>query len=148
MLNADVEDPALDTVRSPSCVANTHAHERRTSSQFTPRGFEGGASVELIPWFRLTHERYNLYWQRRTRLTGSGRGRDLGRGPSHVPRRSSGRQPPVAPTPANPGKRELEPFLGTPRVTRVTVVLSHTRQDSPRANGRNRPKRSAGPHCA
>jgi twitching motility two-component system response regulator PilH len=46
-----------------------------------------------------------------------------------------------------PEKRELEPFLGTPRVTRVTVVLSHTGQDSLCANGRNRPKRSAGPYC-
>jgi len=32
-------------------------------------------------------------------------------------------------------------------VTRVTVVLSHTGQDSLRTNGRNRPKRSAGPYC-
>jgi DUF1680 family protein len=33
------------------------------SLRFTTRGFDGGASVELIPWFRLAHERYNLYWQ-------------------------------------------------------------------------------------
>jgi hypothetical protein len=31
--------------------------------QFRTTGFEGGASVNLIPWFRLTHERYNLYWR-------------------------------------------------------------------------------------
>ena len=49
------------------------------------------------------------------------------------------REPSGSPAPPNPENRELEPFLGTPRVTRVTVVLSHTRQDSPRANGRNRP---------
>jgi len=39
---------------------------KRTSDdelRFTTSGFEGGKSVELIPWFRLTHERYNLYWQ-------------------------------------------------------------------------------------
>jgi hypothetical protein len=33
------------------------------SLRFTTRGFAGGASVEMIPWFRLTHERYNLYWK-------------------------------------------------------------------------------------
>jgi twitching motility two-component system response regulator PilH len=32
--------------------------------------------------------------------------------------------------------RELEPFLGKPGVTRVTVVLSHNGQYSPRTNGR------------
>jgi len=38
---------------------------KRTSDdelRFTTSGFQGGKSVELIPWFRLTHERYNLYW--------------------------------------------------------------------------------------
>ncbi|HEV7606532.1 MAG TPA: beta-L-arabinofuranosidase domain-containing protein [Steroidobacteraceae bacterium] len=43
------------------------AHTRRTdrsSLSFVTRGFDGGASVELIPWFRIAHERYNLYWQR------------------------------------------------------------------------------------
>jgi DUF1680 family protein len=38
---------------------------KRTSDdelRFTTSGFEGGKSVEVIPWFRLTHERYNLYW--------------------------------------------------------------------------------------
>ncbi len=34
--------------------------------RFQTTGFEGGKSVELIPWFRLTHERYNLYWRRET----------------------------------------------------------------------------------
>ncbi len=32
--------------------------------RFVARGFEGDAEVELIPWFRTTNERYNLYWRR------------------------------------------------------------------------------------
>jgi DUF1680 family protein len=32
--------------------------------EFRATGFEDGASVDLIPWFRLTHERYNLYWRK------------------------------------------------------------------------------------
>jgi uncharacterized protein len=43
-------------------VANTTRTDA-SSLAFTTRGFDGGASVELIPWFRLAHERYNLYWQ-------------------------------------------------------------------------------------
>jgi hypothetical protein len=31
---------------------------------FATAGFEAGKKMEFIPWFRLTHERYNLYWQR------------------------------------------------------------------------------------
>ena len=30
---------------------------------FTARGFEGVDTREFSPWFRLTHERYNLYWR-------------------------------------------------------------------------------------
>lgn len=33
---------------------------------FRANGFDDGASVELIPWFRIAHERYNLYWSRAT----------------------------------------------------------------------------------
>lgn len=43
------------------------AHTKRTSDdelRFTTTGFEHGKSVELVPWFRLTHERYNLYWSK------------------------------------------------------------------------------------
>jgi DUF1680 family protein len=31
--------------------------------RFIARGFEDGENVELIPWFRIAHERFNLYWQ-------------------------------------------------------------------------------------
>jgi DUF1680 family protein len=46
-------------------LAELLASTKRTNEEklvFTARGFEGDATVELIPWFRLTHERYNLYW--------------------------------------------------------------------------------------
>ena len=44
----------------PANLTRTDAH----SLTFTAAGFEGGAPVQFVPWFRLTHERYNLYWQR------------------------------------------------------------------------------------
>ena len=43
------------------------ANTTRTDSKdlvFLARGFEGGQSVELIPWSRVSNQRYNLYWQR------------------------------------------------------------------------------------
>ena len=62
MLRADVKIPRwtrpLEQVAANTRRTNTDRLEFRTS------GFEGGASVELLPWFRLTHERYNLYWRR------------------------------------------------------------------------------------
>ena len=30
---------------------------------FSSRGFAGGKPVEFVPWFRIAHERYGLYWQ-------------------------------------------------------------------------------------
>jgi len=42
------------------------AIERLPGAQlaFVGRGFSGAGRIELIPWFRATHERYNLYWRR------------------------------------------------------------------------------------
>ena len=60
MLQADVKIPRW-TKPLGELVANT----RRTNPdklEFRTSGFEGGSSIELLPWFRLTHERYNLYW--------------------------------------------------------------------------------------
>ena len=62
MLNETIEIPRW-TDRSRNCSRT----RKRTSDDelaLHARGFRGGASVELIPWFRLTHERYNLYWRR------------------------------------------------------------------------------------
>ena len=61
MLNERVDVPRWNRPLH-ELLANT----QRTSSdelRFTTTGFEGGKSVELIPWFRMTHERYNLYWR-------------------------------------------------------------------------------------
>jgi DUF1680 family protein len=61
MLQAEVQVPEW---KKP--IHDLAAHTTRTNPQkleFRASGFEGGASVDLIPWFRLTHERYNLYWR-------------------------------------------------------------------------------------
>jgi DUF1680 family protein len=60
MLQADVKIPRW-TKPLDQLVANT-ARTSADKLEFRTAGFEGGATVELLPWFRLTHERYNLYW--------------------------------------------------------------------------------------
>ncbi|MES1263845.1 MAG: hypothetical protein ABUL69_05780 [Peristeroidobacter soli] len=60
MLQADVTMP-----RWTKPLDQLVAHTMRTSTgrlEFRISGFENGATVDLLPWFRLTHERYNLYW--------------------------------------------------------------------------------------
>jgi DUF1680 family protein len=32
------------------------------SLSFRARGFERGQELELVPYYRIAHERYNLYW--------------------------------------------------------------------------------------
>jgi len=57
---------AVDIPRWNKPLTELLANTKRTDDEkltFTARGFEGDAAVELIPWFRLTHERYNLYWR-------------------------------------------------------------------------------------
>ena len=61
MLNEKVDLPRWERPLA-ELVANTSRTDP-ASLRFTTRGFAGGASVEMIPWFRLTHERYNLYWK-------------------------------------------------------------------------------------
>jgi DUF1680 family protein len=61
MLQADVVVPRW-TKRLEDLAANTTRVDASTL-MFRTKGFEGGASVDLIPWFRLTGERYNLYWR-------------------------------------------------------------------------------------
>lgn len=62
MLQADMKMPRW-TRPLEELVANT-TRTRADRLEFRTTGFEGGASVNLAPWFRLTHERYNLYWYR------------------------------------------------------------------------------------
>lgn len=64
MLNADVAIP-----RWTRPLGDLLANTARTPGErlgFTVRGFADDATVELIPWFRLAHERYNLYWRQTT----------------------------------------------------------------------------------
>jgi DUF1680 family protein len=61
MLKADIVIP-----RWTKPLADLAIHTTRTDPsklRFRTTGFDAGASVELIPWFRLTAERYNLYWR-------------------------------------------------------------------------------------
>jgi DUF1680 family protein len=49
----------------PRPLAELPAHFTRTSAErltFIAAGFTGGP-VQFIPWFRVAHERYNLYWR-------------------------------------------------------------------------------------
>jgi hypothetical protein len=64
MLNDAVDIPRWNKPLT-ELLAGTARTDDRTLV-FTARGFEADASVELIPWFRLTHERYNLYWRQTT----------------------------------------------------------------------------------
>ena len=59
-------DEKIDLPQWNRPLADLLANTKRTSDnelRFNTTGFDGGKSVELIPWFRMTHERYNLYWQ-------------------------------------------------------------------------------------
>ena len=61
MLNEPVDVP-----RWSRWLAELLTHTSRTDPEtlrFTTSGFDGGKEVELIPWFRMAHERYHLYWQ-------------------------------------------------------------------------------------
>jgi uncharacterized protein len=63
MLNETVPIPRWNRTLGELVINTTRSDP--DSLRFTTRGFDGGASVELIPWFRLANERYNLYWQGR-----------------------------------------------------------------------------------
>jgi uncharacterized protein len=62
MLKADVAIPRWTKPLDQLATLTTRIDP--SSLKFRTTGFEGGASVELIPWFRLTDERYNLYWRK------------------------------------------------------------------------------------
>ncbi|HET9475328.1 MAG TPA: beta-L-arabinofuranosidase domain-containing protein [Steroidobacteraceae bacterium] len=62
MLNEAVEIPGWSKP-----LEELPASLLRTSDDsvtFASAGFVGGRRVEFIPWFRMAHERYNLYWRR------------------------------------------------------------------------------------
>jgi DUF1680 family protein len=62
MLNADVMIPrwSRPLAELPAALTRTD----RETLRFVGQGFEAGASVEFLPWYRIAHERYNLYWHR------------------------------------------------------------------------------------
>ncbi len=62
MLQADVKVP-----RWMGSFEELVRRTKRTSEErleFQAAGFGGNSTVDLLPWFRMAHERYNLYWQR------------------------------------------------------------------------------------
>jgi DUF1680 family protein len=61
MLQADVKIPRWTSPAADLAKSTTRTSDDRL--EFRATGFADGAHVDLIPWFRLTHERYNLYWR-------------------------------------------------------------------------------------
>jgi DUF1680 family protein len=62
-------DEPVDIPKWQRPLADLIANTKRTNVErleFTTTGFEEGKAVELIPWFRMSHERYNLYWRQTT----------------------------------------------------------------------------------
>ena len=64
MLDDKVTIPRWTRPLDRTARRTRRARTRRRRSLHAPRDSTAARSVELIPWFRLTHERYNLYWQR------------------------------------------------------------------------------------
>lgn len=60
VLNAAVDVPAW--VGRASDFANSVTLARQSPLAFRARGFERGKEIELVPYYRIAHERYNLYW--------------------------------------------------------------------------------------
>jgi DUF1680 family protein len=62
MLNAILDIPRWSKPLDQLLANTTRIDD--TQLRFATHGFDHGKSIELIPWFRLTNERYNLYWRR------------------------------------------------------------------------------------
>jgi DUF1680 family protein len=64
--SGEMLDEPVDIPRWLRPVAELPASLRRTNESrltFVSRDFAGRHPVEFIPWFRIAHERYNLYWR-------------------------------------------------------------------------------------
>jgi DUF1680 family protein len=61
MLNAEIAIPHWPW--PISALPGALTRDQGPELSFTARGFEGVESVKFAPYFRLTHERYNLYWR-------------------------------------------------------------------------------------
>lgn len=62
MLQSDVQVPRW--TRPLGDLPGNTTRTRSGRLEFRVAGFEGGRHVDLLPWFRLTHERYQLYFHR------------------------------------------------------------------------------------
>jgi len=60
MLNAAVEIPTL--AGTPTTALRGMVQDQRDPLRFRTRG-SGSEPIELAPYYRLAHERYNLYWK-------------------------------------------------------------------------------------
>jgi uncharacterized protein len=60
MLNAEVEIPVL--VGDPATLLERVQQDAHDSLTFRTSGIGRPADVELAPYYRVAHERYNLYW--------------------------------------------------------------------------------------
>jgi DUF1680 family protein len=59
-------DDKIDVPAWPGKLADLAAKAKRIegdSLSFQVHGFEDDRTIDLIPWFRLTNERYNVYWR-------------------------------------------------------------------------------------
>jgi DUF1680 family protein len=61
MLNATVEISAL--AGDPATIASTLRQDHADPLTFRTNGAGSSRDVELAPYYRLAHERYNLYWK-------------------------------------------------------------------------------------
>lgn len=64
MLNGDLRIP--NWIGRPDRPASLLAHIERAhpeSLAFRATGFDDGSTVQLVPYFQIAHERYNLYWR-------------------------------------------------------------------------------------
>jgi uncharacterized protein len=61
MLNAAVDIPRWTRPMAELPAALERIED--ASLRFRANGFAGGIAVEFIPFFRIAHERYNLYWR-------------------------------------------------------------------------------------
>ncbi len=61
MLNVDVDVPVL--AGHPATLSEHLVQDARDPLTFRTAGIGRPRDVELAPFYRLAHERYNLYWK-------------------------------------------------------------------------------------
>jgi DUF1680 family protein len=64
--SGEMLDEKVEVPRWTRPLADLPGAIRRVDHQslrFSAQGFAGGGQVDLVPWFRIAHQRYNLYWR-------------------------------------------------------------------------------------